>query len=141
MRRFDDALESFSAAAAIRPSAATSQLHRAFALLALGRLREGFDAYEWRRRGPKPFVSLPDFTKPELGVGEDPRGKRVLLYGEQGLGDMIQFARLVRPLAAKGAKVVLAVQPALTSLFASLGPDIAVAPPEAPLPPSTSPAR
>ena len=56
----------------------------------------------------------------------DVRGKRLLLWHEQGLGDTIQFCRFARDVAARGAKVVLEVQPALKRLIASSLPDIEV---------------
>jgi tetratricopeptide (TPR) repeat protein len=130
MRRFEGALESFTNAVAVRADSTISQFHRAFPLLALGRLQEGFEAYEWRRRGPTPFVVQPQFPQPELVAGEDPQGKRILLYGEQGMGDVIQFARFASVFAARGAKVVLAAYPALAPLLTTLGPEIEIVPPE-----------
>jgi hypothetical protein len=44
----------------------------------------------------------------------------MLLYGEQGFGDTIQFSRYVPLVAKRGARVVLQVQDALTELMASL---------------------
>jgi hypothetical protein len=40
--------------------------------------------------------------------GGDLRGKTILLYGEQGFGDMIHFARYATLVAERGGKVVLA---------------------------------
>lgn len=134
MRRFDEALASFDRAVAREPESVISNVHRSFALLATGRLREGYEAYEWRRRGEAPFVNLPRFEQPELQPGEDPRGRRLLLYGEQGLGDVVQYARFARSFADLGATVVLAVDPALNRLVRSLGDDIEVAPPDGPAP-------
>jgi hypothetical protein len=134
MRRFDEALDCFDAAIAANPDAAISHFHRAFPLLALGRFAEGFEAYEWRRRGPKPFVPLPAFPQPELEPGADLSGKRLLLYGEQGMGDIIQFVRFARIFADKGASVAIATYPALARLLATLGPDIEIIPPEGPAP-------
>jgi hypothetical protein len=134
MRRFDEALQSFDRAVAAQPASAISNFHRAFPLLSLGRYAEGFEAYEWRRRGERPFVPLPHFTQPELAPGQDVKGKTLLLYSEQGMGDIIQYARFARVFADKGAKVVLATYPALLRLLSTLGPDIEVVPPQGPAP-------
>jgi tetratricopeptide (TPR) repeat protein len=51
-------------------------------------------------------------------AGEDVAGKTVLLHAEQGFGDTIQFARYAPLVKALGARVILAVQPALCRLLA-----------------------
>jgi hypothetical protein len=67
------------------------------------------------------------FDAPEPSSADEVCGKRLVLYREQGLGDMIQFARFARVFADRGAKVTLVVHPALARLLTSLGPDIDVA--------------
>jgi len=54
--------------------------------------------------------------------GEFLGGKTLLLWNEQGLGDMIQMARLIAPWKAAypDCRVILRVAPALLSLFATL---------------------
>jgi hypothetical protein len=47
-------------------------------------------------------------TQPQWDGG-DIAGKTMLLHAEQGLGDTLQFIRYVEPLAARGARLVLAV--------------------------------
>jgi hypothetical protein len=97
-------------------------------------LREGFEAYEWRRLGNNPIVKLPVFDQRELNTGEDPGGKRLLLYAEQGLGDTLQFARFAQTFAERGAEVKLAVDPALQRLLVSLGHDILIISGDGPMP-------
>lgn len=48
-------------------------------------------------------------------------GKTVIVYGEQGHGDVIQFARYIPALMAKGCRVVFHCQRALHRLFRSSG--------------------
>ena len=79
----------------------------------MGRYPEGFEEWEWRRRGDTPFVQMPQFTQDDVRPGQDVRGKTVLLHSEQGMGDILQFARFARSFRDKGATVVLATYPAL----------------------------
>ena len=70
------------------------------------RLTAGFH----RRKSPRP-----------LWLGNwDLAGKTILLHGEQGLGDTLQFARYVPHVARQGARVILAVQRPLAPLLATL---------------------
>jgi hypothetical protein len=54
-----------------------------------------------------------------LGV-ESLQGKTILLYGEQGLGDFIQFCRYAKSVADIGARVILEVPESLASLMENL---------------------
>lgn len=66
-----------------------------------------------RRPQEPPRLSL---TEP--GPAWLPRGLRLLVTAEQGLGDTLQFARYLPLLAAQGLQVVAEVQPALVRLLA-----------------------
>jgi len=62
----------------------------------------------------------PRFSQPKwLGQG-DIRDKTVLLCADEGLGDILQFARYLPLLAARGANIVLVVQDGLRPLLAGL---------------------
>ena len=60
-----------------------------------------------------------EFDRP-VWNGEDISGKKIFLYAEQGFGDPIQMARFIPVLAARGATVILEVQPALKQLFQNM---------------------
>src|SRR5215469_11683556 len=113
---------------------ADAHFNRALALLTIGDYRGGFDDYEWRWR--RTGMPAQKSRGRRLWLGEFPlNGKTILLHAEQGLGDTIQFARYAPLIAAQGAKVVLEVQPELTSLMSRLdGVTAAVARGEAPPP-------
>jgi len=53
-------------------------------------------------------------------MGEDIAGRTILLYAEQGLGDTLQFVRYAPQVAARGARVLLEVQPPLVSVLSGL---------------------
>jgi tetratricopeptide (TPR) repeat protein len=127
-----DALADFERALAT--SAETRHIHRnrAHLRIILGDWPGGWDDWEWRlldkSRRNYPFLSqIPKWN------GEPLAGKRLLVYGEQGMGDQIQFVRYVPVALAQGAKVTLLVDKALRSLFARNFPDADVVsePPDA----------
>ncbi|HUO23865.1 MAG TPA: tetratricopeptide repeat protein [Caulobacteraceae bacterium] len=99
---------------------ATMELARATMLIAQGRLQEGWDAYE-ARLSHHYFESLLFMVAgPAWTPDMDLRGKTLLVFAEQGLGDEVLFANLVPDLIeALGPEglLMLAVEPRLVSLF------------------------
>jgi tetratricopeptide (TPR) repeat protein len=123
-KRLAEALSSFDKAVALKPDFAEAHYGRSLTLLTLGRYREGFREYEWRKqRGGyrQPTFSSPLWLgKPNLG------GRSLLIYPELFLGDMLQFCRYAVLAAAQGAKVILTVQAPLVALLKTLHPGVAV---------------
>ena len=66
------------------------------------------------------MAGIRNFSAP-LWLGKEPlKGKTILLYAEQGLGDTLQFCRYVPLVAGMGATIILEVQPALVELLKCL---------------------
>src|SRR5947208_2521159 len=84
--RLDEAVGCFGRALALNPDNRRARVELAIALLMRGELQEGFTAYETRKRLPE--TPTPDFSQPAWDGGSI-RGKRILLYPEQGLGDVL----------------------------------------------------
>lgn len=110
---------------------AESQHSTALALLSCGRLTEGWQAYA-SRLDPAYANSTRFLTeKLPLWAGEPLEGKRLLLLGEQGLGDEVLFASVIPELvAATGprGRLVVACQPRLAALFRRSFPGAEVVP-------------
>jgi tetratricopeptide (TPR) repeat protein len=70
--------------------------------------------WHYYRRGG---YSLPNLQKPEW-IGQSLEGKTLLIYNNQGLGDYIQFARLIKQIPA--SKKIVVVPRQLERLFTSL---------------------
>ena len=134
LRRNDEALASYERAVTLAPDFAVIHWDLALFRLLLGDFARGWLENEWRWKQPSWAASRRDFAQP-LWLGAEPLdGKTLLLYHEQGLGDTLQFCRYARLAAARGARVVLVVQPPLVPLLTGLDGVADVLPTHAALP-------
>lgn len=110
-----EAARAFDQALALQAGDANARYNRSLALLASGDFLRGWAEYEWRWSRPDAPAKRPQFKEPAWD-GRDIRGQTILLYAEQGLGDVIHFIRYVPLVAERGAKVVLVCPAALHAL-------------------------
>jgi tetratricopeptide (TPR) repeat protein len=118
LARFDAALADMDRASALNPGSDIMQFNRGCLNLLLGRFAEGWPGYEKRPQA----IAPPGLDPARLwqGPSQSVAGKSVLIYAEQGMGDIIQFSRYLIALGAMGAQPVLAVRDPLTRLLRSL---------------------
>jgi len=112
----DRALPFLENAIKIDPVNETARFNLAVSYLLSGDYTRGWPAYEDRWNFEHLKGALPNLPKPKW-TGQDLKDKTILIIGEQGLGDTIQFARFVINLKAAGATVVLTVADTMVSLF------------------------
>jgi tetratricopeptide (TPR) repeat protein len=105
---------------AIAPDDANAKLGAAHLDLLRGNFEAGWAAREVRWKVPGLPISYPNFSQPMWLGQESIRGKTILVYADEGMGDAIQLARYVPLLAARGAKVVLMVHAALVPLLSEV---------------------
>ncbi|MGE4065090.1 MAG: tetratricopeptide repeat protein [Rhodospirillaceae bacterium] len=83
--------------------------------LSMGQLAEGWDKFDETRLqsvGAKPQPEPPPHWR-----GEDLKGKRLLIWSEQGLGDEVLYAGLVPDVIARGAQCTIASSYRMTAVF------------------------
>jgi tetratricopeptide (TPR) repeat protein len=125
LMRFEEALECYERAIRIEPDHATAHANYGMTSLLLGDFGAGWKAYEWRKKSFE-ILGLKEYPQPSWSGDECIAGKTLLMQFEQGLGDTIQFCRFAKLAQARGAKVILSTQDAMTRLIQTLSPSIEV---------------
>ena len=95
-----------------------ARLNLAIARLAVGDFARGWDDYEWRFRQPNPANNIARRGFPHAEwKGEPLAGKRLLISGEQGIGDEILFASLYQEMIERAAHCSIECIGKLVPLF------------------------
>ncbi len=120
MNQLEEAEAALRRALQLQPGFELAAVDLALTLLLAGRLTEGWAQYG-ARWSDTVRMARPRFYDPALewqGPQRQPiDGKRIIVYAEQGLGDVIHFIRYVAQLQADGAQVTAVVQPDLVTLL------------------------
>jgi len=103
-------------AIAIDPTDSVAQFNLAVAYLLAGDLERGWKQYERRWKFEHLDGKLPKLAQPRW-EGQDLSGKTIVITGEQGHGDNIQFCRFGEQLVRLGANVVVCVEDNLKALL------------------------
>lgn len=114
----DLACADFAEAARRDPSLTGVVINEALARLLTGDFTRGWELFARRGKPDARYATLPLWNGDPIPQGT------LLLAVEQGLGDTLQFVRLIPWAAARAGQVVLEVQPPLRELMASSFPDI-----------------
>ena len=125
--RVEGAAAAFAAAVAAAPDFAQAHHNLALLLLEHGALRQGWQEHEWRFATPQ-FAGQQRRLSARPWRGENIAGKRILVWGEQGIGDEILFSAAIPDLMARAGHVVVECEPRLVPLFARSFPGATVRP-------------
>lgn len=115
-QNIDSSIEYSNKAIKLDPNFAEAYFERAETLLLAGRLKEGWEDYEWRFKIKQaenmiPPLGIPQWDGSPLGPGE------LVIITDQGFGDCIQFSRFIPWAATLCPSPVLASSPELEKLF------------------------
>jgi tetratricopeptide (TPR) repeat protein len=112
----ESAIHAYGLALKIDPERASTHWNLSLTLLGAGRLKEGFEEYEWRWR----YEGFPsrrrNFKQPQWD-GSPLAGRSLLVHAEQGIGDHLQFARYIPVLAKLDGRVIVECHEPLLRLF------------------------
>jgi tetratricopeptide (TPR) repeat protein len=122
LKRFDEAIAHYDKALSLKPDYHEASWNKSLSLLLQGDFENGLPLYEsrWHSEKVSEIAGKRFFEKPTWLGAESLKDKTILLYGEQGLGDFIQFCRYVKLVAGLGAKVILEVPQSLATLLTGL---------------------
>jgi hypothetical protein len=105
-------------AIALEPQNVTAHFNLAVSYLIQGNYAQGWPLYEVRWNYEHLAGQLPTHTQPRW-TGQDLKDKTILVEGEQGHGDNIQFVRFLWNLHVAGAKIKLKVTDGLIPLLSN----------------------
>jgi len=106
--QFAAALKHSRTALRLSPKLRTAHTHHAILLLQQGKLRRGFKEYDWRYAGHE---------SERRWNGKGFVGKKLLVFDEQGLGDVLQFVRYLPQVKKLGGSVIFETRPPLFGLL------------------------
>jgi tetratricopeptide (TPR) repeat protein len=123
--RLKEALSRYHAAVTLKPDYGQARFGLALAQIQVGDFTSGWRAYEARWQSIDHDTPTRTYPQP-MWTGEQLRSGRLLLWGEQGVGDEIMFAGLIPDAVRAGNSITLECDPRLQPLFARSFPTIEV---------------
>lgn len=112
----DDGLVLYRRALALQPDFALARFSESLAQLSMGDLASGWGNYESRWKTKEHVTRMREYAQP-FWTGEKLTSGRVLIWGEQGVGDEIMFAGLLPDVIRTGNVCILDCDARLKPLF------------------------
>ena len=107
----------------LRPNLPEARMKLAQVLLAKGEFTEGWEQYEWRYKIPGAAPLMPPTEVPQW------QGQRLdgplLLIGDQGYGDVVQFMRYLPWVKGRTDAIVIATSAEMHGIVGQIAPDVA----------------
>lgn len=120
------AMEHLEVALTVDPNHAQAHWNRSLCYLENGDYEKGWPEYDW---GVRAKVRLErNYSKDALPFWNGEKNARIVVYGEQGIGDEILFASLLPELVADSELVVFECHRKLHKLFAASFPELDIYP-------------
>ena len=126
LNKMDLALKDLKKAISLKPDYPEANSTLGVTLLLTGDFSKGWEQYEWRWKDLSDPSVIRTFKQPLWDGKKSLKGKSILLYSEQGLGDTIQFSRYILLIKALGAKVILETHKELVNIVGSIDSDITI---------------
>lgn len=119
MQNYDEAIKCYKTSVKLNPKFIPAQINLSLAYHFNGDWKNGFKQYEWRffyYQSLRGYLDVYDLKKMWDGKS-NLKGKRVLVFGEQGYGDIIMFSRFLKDVKNLGAYVMFHVPQEMNTFF------------------------
>ena len=126
LSKFKESIKVCKKALSIKPDHADAHLNLSFALLNAGKIKEGLDEYEWRFKTNKFKSYERHFSKPLWDGKKNLKGKRILVWCEQGIGDTINWSSCLPFISSQAKHCILECQQKLVPLLRRSFPNVEV---------------
>lgn len=120
------AMVKFRHAQRLNPVLVEPNFSESLLLLLLGDFEAGWRRYHWRMHFMNHAGAFPALATPTWD-GSSLKGKSILIYGEQGMGDELMFAGCLSEVLSTAERAHLVCEPRLLSLFKRSFPNAEVA--------------
>lgn len=114
---FKEAVRCYREAIRLQPDFIEAHFNLSMVLLLLEDFESGWAEYEWRLRFLDEESGYPNRHGLPLWKGQSLKDKSILVYDEQGFGDVFMMSRYLMALKARGARVGFETRPELYDLF------------------------
>jgi tetratricopeptide (TPR) repeat protein len=119
-KNFSLAKQSFDQALKLKSDYYESYFNKSLTQLTIGEFKDGWKNYECRLKISKDNSEISRFSLlPPADSFEKIKGKTVIVWSEQGLGDSIQFCRFIPKLSKLCQKIIFEVPDKLTNLMSN----------------------
>ena len=122
---FSEAIAILEQALALDPTSPDLIFKLSYCYLVIGAFAEGWKNYEYRFLGAERRQSRRP-TPPPYWAGEDLRGKTILIWTEQGIGDQILYAGMIPEIVEQAERCIIECTPRLVPIFARSFPQATV---------------
>lgn len=117
---YKKALMYFNKALELDPGSEDKKFNIGLLNLKFKKFKEGWEGYELRKKIKDRDINLKKYDFFKLPILDHLKNKNILIYAEQGLGDIIQFSRYIELLSKLNNKITFKVYPSLLRLFKNL---------------------
>lgn len=126
LKRYHESIASYEQAIRLKPNYAMAYWNKSLVELTVGDLGNGWKNFEARAFLKNSPLKSNYNSIPRLKNLPDVKGRKILIWSEQGLGDSIQFARYIPELCKLGADITFVTPPALSTLMGKLNGTIQI---------------